>query len=169
MLEEKRSRRLPLPLVLCKRRKRDALAADCRRPIMDWGKIRQMAADPLVTIGALNWPGASSRTPRVITRSRSGPALPDRYRKREMPAASHRTSARVFEWRLPVADPYRALSFRCAVRVMEQIPAGQRRLGENSIGALHPPDQKPCRDDPEKPGGEEEGELHPLRCKRDAA
>jgi hypothetical protein len=46
---------------------------------------------------------------------------------------------------------------------------GQRHLGNNSIGALHPPDQKPCRDDPEKSGGEEEGELHPLRCKRDAA
>lgn len=28
------------------------MAADCRRLIMDWDEIRQMASDPLVTIGA---------------------------------------------------------------------------------------------------------------------
>jgi peptidoglycan/xylan/chitin deacetylase (PgdA/CDA1 family) len=37
------------------------------------------------------------------------------------------------------------------------------------VQSLHPADQQPRRDDPGKPRGDEEGELHPLWRQRDAA
>jgi hypothetical protein len=145
MLEEKRSRRLrclsssaseesatPAQPVIAEH------SAECGEHAVPDPEIaepepgRMGAGRPANSFRLSLWGSGKRRSARLRTRAdgrlqnnnAEGGAVPG------TPAASHRTSARVFEWRLPVADLYRARSFRCAVRVMEQIPAGSTPLRE---------------------------------------
>ncbi len=65
------------------------------------------------------------------------------------PAPPHGSAAGVPQRRISVAHLYGALSVGRALCAVEPLPAGQRRL-RSSVGALHPADEKPCRDDPGK-------------------
>ena len=109
---------------------------------------------------------ATSRSPqcgfKTAVTTRKGMLFPAQ-------APSHGAAARVAERRLPVADLYRALSLGRAVRAVEPLPRGQRRVTVSSIGRCIQRMRSSRRDHPGKTRRQEEGELHPMRRQRDAA
>jgi hypothetical protein len=82
------------------------------------------------------------------------------------PAPPHGSAPGLPQRRISVAHLYGALSVGGALCLVEPLPAHRLR---SSVGALHPADEKSCRDDPGKTRRDEIGKLHPMRGERDTA